>query len=255
MHPTLANAKTLTLLTASLLAGLNGWSGVCGAVELAPAQLQKQVVAHVKEKLQGYVSQNDQSCITVDVIIPPYSHLSFPKTEDAGAIKISTDSTLGEMYSDRTIVRVHLESPDGTTREIGVPVHIMVKKPVWVVKSAINAQRPLRASDFTLQTKDVSYNYRYAVGQETNLNDYVARVNLLPGDVLDNRKIAIPPDVSYNTDVMILLSSNSGMTLSVPGIAMANGRIGETIRVRQSVFQNKYYNAKIIDKSRVLVQI
>jgi flagella basal body P-ring formation protein FlgA len=253
LHPHIA--KAIPLFAVSLLAGLNGWFGVCEAVELAPAQIQKQVVAHVKEKLQGHISQNDQTTITIDATIPPYAQLSFPQTENASAIKISTESTLGEQYSDRTIVRVHLESPDGTSHDLGVPVHIIVKKPVWVVKTAVTAQRPLRAADFTLQTRDVSYNYRYAIGQETNLNDYVARVNLMPGEVLDNRKIIIPPDVSYNSDVMILLSSNSGMTVSVPGIAMANGRIGETIRVRQSVFQHKYYNARIIDRSRVLVQI
>ena len=248
-------AKTFPLFMAGLLAGLNGWFGVSGAVELAPAQIQQQVVAHVKEKLQSQINENDQAYITVEVLNIPTAQLSFPQVSNASSVKITTESCLGELYSDRTIVRVHMEGSDGTNREIGVPVHIMVKKPVWVVKTAVTAQRPLHLADFVLQTKDVSYIYRYAVGQETNLGDYIARVNLQPGEVLDNRKILVPPDVSYNANVMIQVSTNSGMTLTVPGVALANGKIGDTIKVRQSVFQNKSYNAKIIDKSRVLVEM
>jgi len=247
--------KTLSLLLTGLLAACNGWLAVSGAVELSPAQIQQQVVAHVQEKLQGQISKNDQAYITVEILNIPTLSLNFPQAKDTSAIKITPESSLGEMYSERTIVRLHLETPDGGSREVGIPVHITVKKPVWVVKAPVNAQHILRATDFTLQTKDVSNIFRYAVGPEINLPDYMSRVNLQPGEVLDNRKIVIPPDISYNANVMICMSSNSGMTVSVPGVALANGRIGDTIRVRQSVFQNKYYNAKVIDKNRVLVQI
>jgi flagella basal body P-ring formation protein FlgA len=248
-------AKSVPLLLAGALAWVNGWGCASPAIELSPTQIQQAVVAHVQDKLQTQISKADQAYITVDVLNVPTPPLNFPQVKDARDIKITTESNLGEMYSERTIVRVHLQSPDGFNRDMGVPVHITVKKPVWVVKSAVFAQQPLRLSNFSLQTKDVSYIYRYAVGQETNLGDYIARINLQPGEVLDARKILIPPDVTYNAEVRILISSNNGMTLSVPGVALANGRIGDTIRVRQSIYQQKYYSAKIIDKNRVLVEI
>ena len=253
IRPTIA--KTLPLLLTGLLATCNGWFAFSGAVELSPAQIQQQVVTHVKEKLQGQVGKNDQAYIAVEILNIPTAPLSFPQLKDASDIKVTAESSLGDMYSERTIIRLHLAAADGTNREMGIPVHITVKKPVWVVKAPVNAQHALHTGDFTLQTKDVSSMFRFAVGQETNLVDYMARVNLQPGEILDNRKIIIPPDVSYNGNVMIFMSSNSGMTLSVPGVALASGRIGDTIRVRQSVYQNKYYNAKVIDKNRVLVQI
>lgn len=248
-------AKSLPLLVAGALAWVSGWVCVSPAAEVPPTQVQLAVVAHVLDKLQTQISKADQSFITVEVLNVPTPALSFPQVPSARNIKITAESNLGEMYSERTIVRVRLQSPDGMSHDMGVPVHITVKKPVWVVKSAIVAQHPLSTSDFILQTKDVSYIYRYAVGQETNLSDYVARINLQPGEILDTRKILIPPDVSYNADVRILISGNNGMTLTVPGVALANGRIGDTIRVRQSIYQHKYYSAKIIDKNRVLVQI
>ncbi len=248
-------AKTLPLLLAGVLACVTGWTSSSPAVELSATRIQQQVVAHVQEKLQTQINPADQPFVSVEVMSIPSTSLSFPQDTDAHAIKISTESNLGDMYSERTIVRVHLESPQGTRRDLGVPVHITVQKPVWVAKNAVMAQQPLRLSDFVLQTKDVSYIYRYAVGEETKLGDYVARINLQPGEVLDNRKIVIPPDVTYNAEVRILINSNNGMTLTVPGVAMANGRIGETIRVRQSIYQQKYYSAKVIDKNRVLVEI
>jgi flagellar basal body P-ring formation protein FlgA len=150
---------------------------------------------------------------------------------------------------------LHLESPSGISRDVGVPVKISIKKPVWVVKNIVNANEPLKMSNFSLQIRDVSHGYSYLVGQERNLSTYVARVSMRPGEILDARKIVIPPDVTYNDAIRILISSSNGMTISVPGIALANGRIGETIRVRQSVFQNKYYSAKVIDKNQVLVEM
>jgi flagella basal body P-ring formation protein FlgA len=248
-------ATSVPLLLAGALACLSGWFSVSGAVELSQAQIQQKVVAHVQEKLQNQISKADQAFITVEVMNVPYPPLNFPQVKDVRDIKITPESSLGEMYSERTIVRVHMETPDGANRDMGVPVHITVKKPVWVVKNAISAQQLLRTSDFTLQTKDVSYIYRYAAGQETSLGDYISRINLQPGEVLDTRKILIPPDVTYNSEVRILISGNNGMTLTVPGVALANGRIGETIRVRQSVYQNKYYSAKVINKNQVLVEI
>ena len=249
------NAKTVSLLLAGSLVCLGGLFSVAPAAEIAPNQIQQRVVAHVQEKLQDVMNKADLPYITIEVMNLPQQPLSFPQAKSANDIKITSVSSLGEMYSERSIVRVRLETPDGLSREIGLPVHITVKKPVWVVKNFILAQKPLRPSDFTLQAKDVSYLYRYSVGEETKLTDYVARINLQPGEVLDTRKILVPPDVSYNDEVRIFITSSSGMTLSVPGVALANGRIGDTIRVRQSIFQQKHYTAKIIDKNRVLVEI
>jgi flagella basal body P-ring formation protein FlgA len=258
MKQSLLNRMTTSAISLLLTWGLslsNGWFCHSFAVEISTAQIHRQVVAHVKEKLQTQINPADQPFITVEVLNIPTSPLNFPQVTEPNAVKIRMDSRLGEMYSDRAIVQVYLQSPTGENREMGVPVHISIKKPVWVSKHSISAHQPLKASDFSLQTKDVGYNYRYVVGQETPLANYEARVNLQADEVLDNRKILIPPDVTYNADVRIQLSSANGMTLTVPGVAMASGRIGETIRVRQSIYQHRYYNAKIIDKSLVLVEI
>lgn len=247
--------NTLPKIHLSLIVGLTltiGLQGVSKAVTVTAEEIKAKVVAHVQEKLGGTFTQADQEYLTVSIPRVPAAPFEFPEAE---TVRISTTSSLGEMYSERGVVKVSLKDQDGHYREIGVPIQLKVSKPVWVVKNIINANEPLRASDLVLQTRDVSHCYQYAIGQERNLRAYVARVNLRPGDVLDTRKIVIPPDVSYNSSIRILISNGDGLTLTVPGVAMDSGRVGEVIRVRQSVYQRKYYSAKIIDKNQVLVEI
>ena len=250
---TTLNSLSVLLTGATLLCG--GMPTVAQAAEVTEAQVREAVTAHVQDKIQALVSADDRKYVSVQVVKVPAAPFHFPQAKTAADVKITAESPLGDTYSERSIIRVHLEAADGSSREIGVPVQLVIKKPVWVVKNIVTANQPLRASDFSLQTKDVSHSYSYAVGSERNLSDYIARVNLRPGEILDARKVIVPPAVTYNDQVTILITNESGMTITVPGIALANGRIGETIRVRQAVYQRKYYSAKVIDKNQVLVEI
>ncbi len=251
----IALKSSLFSLAASLLGLCGGFWQSSEAVVLTEGQIKDKVVAHVQEKVAQVVDPADANNIRVSIIRVPAAPFDFPAAKTPQEIKISVTSRLGEVYSPRGIVQVSLQDGSGHQREIGVPVQIGIQKPVWVVKNVVNAHEPLRASDFSLQTKDVSNCYNYAVGANRNLDSYLARVNLRPGDILDARKIVIPPDVTYNSPVRIFLSNGDGMTVTVPGIALANGKIGETIRVRQAVFQRKDYSAKIVDKNKVLVEM
>ncbi len=245
--------KTSLVLLGSLLLA-TGFQGVSRAVVVTDTQIKDQVTAHVKEQLGTMVSKADQPYVSVVIPQVPTAPFDFPEATKLSDVKITVTSRLGATYSDRGIVQVSLKDAHHH-REIGVPVLISVKKPVWVTKNVINANEPLRAADFSLETKDVSHSYTYAVGADRDLGTYIARVNLRPGEILDARKMVIPPDVTYNNEVRILISNGNGMTVTVPGIALANGRVGETIRVRQAVYQRKYYSARIIDRNQVLVEL
>lgn len=226
------------------------------ATDITTEQLTPMVTAHVREKIRNWNTENVQNSAESDeitVLQVPGAPFHFP---DSKAVKITLSSSAWEhAWSDRGIVRIRLEDNDGHSRELGVPIVIRIRKPVWVVRQAISANMPLRASDFTQAIRDVSQSYAYTVGVEQGLGAYIARVNLSPGEMLDARKIAIPPDVRYNDDIRILLKNDNGMTLSLPGVALADGRIGQTIRVRQSLYRRQYYNARIIDKNQVLVEM
>lgn len=252
VRPTL---KSLSALFVGFVLLCGSLSLTSPAAEVTEARIREQVATHVQDSIRTLIPETDRQHVNVQIVKVPAAPFQFPQVKNAADIKITTESTFGDTYSERGIVRVHLESPDGASRDIGVPVQIVIKKPVWVVKNSIRANEPLHASDFSLETRDVSHSYSYTTGTERNLNDYVARVNLRPGDILDTRKIVIPPDVTCNNEVKIRISIENGMTITVPGIALSDGRIGETIRVRQTVYLHKSYNAKVIDKNQVLVEI
>lgn len=224
------------------------------AVEITEGIVRDYVTTHVLQKVKLVVPAQDQSQIQVTILKVPSAPFQFPDVNKTSQVKITTESPLGDVYSERAIVRVRM-SANGHEREIGVPVAISVNKPVWVVKNTIGAGQPLQLSDFEVQTRKVSHTYAYAIGAEQPIGLYVARINLHPDQVLDKRMIQIPPDVRYNDEVRILMTNRNGMTVTIPGIALGNAQIGGSVRVRQSLYQRKYYTAKVIDKKRVLVEM
>ncbi len=249
--------KTATLKTTACLAlffvGLLAASAM--AVTVSPETVRQHVVAHVKSQLANLMQREDQAQIQVNVLnVPSPSALDFAGAHSEREVSMEASSILDQTYSSRAVVRVRL-SDGATSREIGVPVQISIKKPVWVVKNLVNAQEPLKRSDFTLEMREVSVTYGHSVGLEHDLNQYVARVNLHPGEILDDRKMVIPPDITRNSEVRIFMTNGQGMTITVPGIAMDDGRIGQQIKVRHQIYKRKYFTAKVLDKHRVLVEI
>lgn len=250
IHRHITTLITALLTSSFLLAAASAW-----AVEIGDSLIREKVTEHVREKLKTLIAETDQERIQIQIPQVPGTPFQFQSAQKSDDISFQLASPLSDFYSNRIVVRVQMSDAQGASREIGVPVSITIKKPVWVVKNIIQAKQPLRPSDLKLETREVSHNYSTTVGLERDLNQYLARVNLRPGEILDARKIVIPPDVTYNGDVRILLSSPNGMTITMPGIALSDGRIGETIRVRQAAYKRKVYSARVIDKNRVLVEM
>lgn len=243
-------------LTSSLLLLATLWCGAAGeAAQISNDRIASVVNAHVKQQLASLNLTDSEANISVALLHLPTHILNFDTVENEKEIQIEASSSLASSYTNRTVIGLTLTTPDGHERKTGIPVHIQIKKPVWVVKSYVTANSPIHRSDVTLSTKVMGYSYPYVVGKTADPTRYVARVNLSPGQLLDTRKILIPPDVSYNSNVRIVLRSKDGMQITVPGIALANGEIGQKIKVRQTVFKHKYYVATVVSKNKVLVEI
>lgn len=238
----------ITLLTG---AGLSAH-----ALDLDAATVSEQVRSHVLGQLRQHHGVQGDERVIVDILNVPGAPFKIEQAQAPSDIVIDTRSSLAEVYANRAIVRVSLKTHGGQSlREFGVPVQIKIEKPVWVVKNLIQAGEPMSAKNLTLETREISRSYQHTVGRDTRLTQYEARVNLQPGELLDNRKLLIPPDVRRFTDIRIVLSNGKGMEVSVPGTALSDGRVGETIQVRQQSLAKKTFSGEVIDKNRVLVQI
>jgi len=222
-------------------------------VESLEVQIRDAVQAHVDDAVRNWPSAQADGIEISTKVMTNAMMLKTLLPENSKIANIDTTSTLAERYSERSVVRVSFQLEDGQLKEMGIPVWISIRKPVWVVTSMIHANQPLNKSQLRLEKRDVSHELMHSMGSEAPIETYVARLNMLAGDVLDDRKVIIPPDVRANTDVSIIFTSSSDMKINVPGVAMSDGRIGETIRVRQQLFKTRYYMAKIINKNQVQV--
>ncbi|MEB3286482.1 MAG: flagellar basal body P-ring formation chaperone FlgA [Vampirovibrionales bacterium] len=252
MHLSRFKAKKMLLATALGVLPALLFSPAFASVTINEEQIKQAVIHHVEEALSHYITSQEDTQVNVEITNFPRRELVFP---NATTFDLQVDSNLDRNYSERLVTRIDITTDDGQSQTLGVPVQIQVHKLVWVAKSAISAKTPLSPQDFTLESKDVGRQFAYVVGREYPLREYIARVNLMPGTILDNRKIVKPPDINRNSEVSIQFSNNNGMIISVTGTALNDGNIGEVIKVRQSIYKNRYHNARVIDKNRVQVDI
>ena len=141
------------------------------------------------------------------------------------------------------------------SKQVGIPIRITIKRPVWVAKQSIPAGTKLKPSMLTLVNKPVQRNIKNYLEKTTKPTQYTARVNINEGDILDKNKLAIPPDVKRNTPVHILVSNGNGVNVSVMGTALSDGHVGDSIRVKYKLQKQQYLTAKVISKNKVLIQI
>jgi len=226
------------------------------SAEVTVAQLESLVTQYVKDKVkvyQGTKSSSKEETISIKILGIAGAPYHFA---DSSSIKMTCDTySWVSTWSDRGVVRVKMSDATGRSRDVGIPVQVVIQKPVWVVRNIVGSHAPLTMRDLSLESRDVSANYGYVAGESLDLSQYVARVNLLPGEWLDIRKLEIPPAVRYNDNIHIVMLGPNGMELNVPGVALADGQIGQTIRVRQAQFQRKDYVGKIIAKNQVQVEL
>jgi flagella basal body P-ring formation protein FlgA len=227
------------------------------AVTLSQEHLVSLVETHVKQQLKHLkgIADDPETTVSVQLLHVPGYVLDFPQLETDSQIQVEIASSLATTYSNRVLMAITMTPATGRQRKTGIPVSIQIKKSVWVVSNPIPAGSVIHQKDLKLERQEVSYHYPYVMGAKTGFGNYTAKVNLSPGQLLDFRKLGIAPDVTSNSPVRILFKNRDGMEITVPGIALTNGEIGQKIKVRQTVFMHKYYLATVVSKNRVLVEL
>jgi flagella basal body P-ring formation protein FlgA len=240
----LLNTLILTLAGLSLAAPAM-------AYEVTEADIAKQVRRHVLEQLKA----DENTTVGIDILRVPGMPMAIESANSADELQYHLTSTLGESYSSRTIVRVQVTGPDDDVRTIGVPIKLTIQKKVWVAKAKVTPKEELSTALFAIEERDVSQNYQTVIGAETELKQYEARIILKPGQVLDSRSVVLPPAVRRYSDVRIIMTNHDGLNITLKGLALEDGRVGETVKVRHPIYRHKVYTAKVIDRNRVEVEI
>lgn len=236
---------------ASLMTSMLLLAGTAYAdVTVTPAELSEWVTHTLLEQTQP-PGQTDAHWVVEILNLP-----TAPIVLKGKSVQIFVNDTRTNPYATRTIAQVTL-STDVETRQIGVPVRLSVEQPVWVAAHLIRAKEPLKAGDFIKQTKRLSNDAAWVIPTDTVPTGYTARINIMPGAVLDNRQVNIIPSVTQNDDVTVVLKMASGVQLTILGKALENGVVGQNIRVRRTLenHKNRILTGQVIGKNQVLVEM
>ncbi len=141
----------------------------------------------------------------------------------------------------RLLVKTHCD--DQRQWSIFVPVDVQRWRHVVTTRHAIARNTRLAASDLQLSEKPVERLGRDSFDTLTQAIGMQARRALQAGQVLNSHHIERPKVVKRGDSVMISAEAN-GISARMPGVALADGRRDEQIRVRNT-------HSKRIIKARV----
>ncbi|MBY0450387.1 MAG: flagellar basal body P-ring formation chaperone FlgA [Cyanobacteria bacterium] len=232
------------------------FSVVSAEVQINETQVQKKIAQFVHAELQSrYLEPKTNASVTIKsgrVLGAPVKFL----TADLPAhVQWELSSSLAHFYSNRVIVKARLME-GGQSVDLAVPVEITIQKPVWVLRNAIMPGQLIERADVAQENRDVSIQLPNLVSMPPNeWPQYAARIPLRPGDLLDRRQILIPPDVRRNEEVWVTLKCDKGFEITLMGIALDEGRIGQTVRVQNRLNRDRYYTARVVKKNHVEVNI
>lgn len=236
---------TATVASMALLVGV-----AYADVTVTPDVLKASVTESVLAQAQSPGLKDAQW--VVEVLNLPTA----PITLKGQTLQIFVNDTRTNPYANRSIAQVTL-STEAETRQLGVPVRLSLEQPVWVSTHFIRAKDPLKAGDFVRQTKRLTQDAAWVIPTDTMPTGYTARINIMPGTVLDNRKVNITPVVSQNSDVTVVYRMNTGVQMSIIGKALENGVMGQQIKVRRTLENRKsrILTGQVIGKNQVLVEM
>ncbi|WIW71014.1 flagellar basal body P-ring formation chaperone FlgA [Anaerosinus gibii] len=168
-----------------------------------------------------------------------------------GDVQYKVDLPYGVRYSAPTNVVVNIYINGAFYTKSMLRLQVTMQEPVVMATRSIAKGEMLTAGDLHLVTVDTS---RLPAGYLTNTNDavgLVARRNINIG-VPITKSLLDKEILIKRSDMINLLSKVNGVEIVVPGMAMQNGRVGDRIRVKNTL-SNKIVMGRVIDEKTVQV--
>lgn len=223
------------------------------------ADLKSRVKTYVSERLKALsVSERQDVNWIITPVTPPNVPFEMSNAKSWQDVRLDYQSILDTHYNANPVVRLTLTDTKGIKRVTGMQVKIQAMAMVWMTKNPINAGDILKSSQLKLVPTDISRQLDMAMSEAVTsnaLNQYEARVMIGAGQLLDFRKVRKIPDIQQNAAIKLIIEASPGVEVGISGIALQNGSIGETIRVRRDRdnHSKRYLSGTVIDKHRVRV--
>ena len=169
--------------------------------------------------------------------------------------KVSVEIVSGSTgLSAREYKKINIKVNGRYVRSYYVPIETKAYKYAAVAKQVIQRDKviPLQAVEF--KKVNIVGNLGNTLDQNDIAREIVATKMFYPGDLITKRYTISKPDIVKNAMVTVNFTTGSTLNVSVEGIALMQGNIGDTIQVKNKRF-NKIYTGEVVGVNQVLVQI
>ena len=205
-----------------LALALPGYAAVHPVQHSAREQVNAQVLNAASQKIESLAQQRQwhDYRYTFKIYIPSQIATAAPLTSPA------------EIALNR--MNFTVSCPQSWQMNVAVRPDVLV--PVVMTKSLVARDMPLTANDVELKPYNVSAQRRDVLMVLDDAIGFSSKHALQPGRPITKEELVSPVLVGRDQPVMIVYQS-AGITASMPGVALKNGRKGEMVKVRNASSQ------------------
>ncbi|MBI5700665.1 flagellar basal body P-ring formation protein FlgA [Candidatus Saganbacteria bacterium] len=120
----------------------------------------------------------------------------------------------------------------GKIENVNLWVRLEVFKEIATAKERIKRNAVIKDDDLSISNKEVALLPMNYYERKNDIIGKVAKINIEKGAVIFEAMVKTKPDVAKGAKVNIK-SSSDGIVIDVSGIALEDGRIGDTIKVKR----------------------
>ena len=231
------------IMTAAISVGI---AQKCAAQTLSAEIFKALVAAQAKKDLEKY--DLDECEVTVGHL--PIQSFNLPD----GKVTVELVSNGYNSLTAKEFKKVNIRVNNAYARTYYVPLETKAYKYVAVAKEVIQRDKiiPLQAVEF--KKVDIMGNLDNTVSASDIAKELVATRMFYPGNLITKRYTMSKPDVVKNAMVTVNFRTGADLNVSIEGVALMQGNIGDTIQVKNKRF-NKIYTGEVTGVNQVLVQI
>jgi len=215
---------------------------ICFAATITDKDFQKAVLEEIGKELKkaGF----DEYNISVNSL--PFTYLKVPD----GKVEIKADTLEKRVLTSRMVIRTSIYVDNKYIKSVGVPITVATMENIFVANQKIDAGETITKDKLQLKKIDVMGKPKNFI-RETDLNKgIVALKTFQPEEVITPRFVRIPPNVVKNSVIKVIINSKDSITITTEAIALSDGKIGETINVKNPK-GDKIYSGKIIEDNKL----
>ncbi len=200
--------------------------GLTFAVAQAHASPSLQDLSEVATTVHASLSATAPSA-TIE-IVPLDPRIRLPRCDSPLKASLPPATTI---TGSRITVRVHCPGP--TPWNLAVYADVSVEMPVVVSARPLRGGQPIVATDLELVTRRVAGIGNCCATELDQVIGHTVRRSIGSGELIQLDALEMPPAIRRG-ELVTIIASNPGMEIRATGVALADARSGEPVRIRHS---------------------